>query len=101
MLTIGGRGFGFGGFDIYEIEGKDKFGLEIVLEKRVGDVVTVVIIENAKASNDTRTRADESNELSLNNKVGSGILEKEEELKLQEHWPPILNSSYLTNLLPV
>ncbi len=43
--------------------------------KRVGDVVTVVIIENAQASNDTRTRTDESNELSLNNKVGSGFLD--------------------------
>ncbi|MGL1937257.1 MAG: flagellar basal body L-ring protein FlgH [Fibrobacterales bacterium] len=43
--------------------------------KRVGDVVTVVIIENAKASNDTRTSADESNELNLDNRVGSGFLD--------------------------
>lgn len=32
----------FGGFDVSNIEGKDKFGIEIALEKREGENVTVV-----------------------------------------------------------
>lgn len=36
----------FGGFDIYNLEGKDKFGIEVKLEKRVGDAVTVIAQEN-------------------------------------------------------
>lgn len=36
----------FGGFDVYELEGKDKFGIEIVLEKRVGEEVTLVAKTN-------------------------------------------------------
>jgi hypothetical protein len=32
----------FGGFDIYQLEGTDKFGINAVLEKRTGDVVTII-----------------------------------------------------------
>ena len=32
----------FGGFDIYNLEGTDKFGIKAVLEKRTGDVVTII-----------------------------------------------------------
>jgi len=36
----------FGGFDIYDLEGKDRFGIEVVLEKRVGDDITVIAQKN-------------------------------------------------------
>jgi hypothetical protein len=32
----------FGGFDIYNLEGTDKFGINAVLEKRTGDMVTII-----------------------------------------------------------
>ncbi len=32
----------FGGFDISELEGKDKFGIKAILEKREGDMLTVI-----------------------------------------------------------
>jgi len=36
----------FGGFDITNIDGTDKFGIEIVLEKRVGETVTEIARKN-------------------------------------------------------
>jgi hypothetical protein len=32
----------FGGFDVYNVEGTDKFGIKAVLEKRTGDMVTII-----------------------------------------------------------
>jgi hypothetical protein len=32
----------FGGFDIYNLEGTDKFGINAILEKRTGDMVTII-----------------------------------------------------------
>ncbi len=32
----------FGGFDVFNLEGTDKFGIKAVLEKRTGDVVTII-----------------------------------------------------------
>ena len=32
----------FGGFDVYNLEGTDKFGIKAVLEKRTGDMVTIL-----------------------------------------------------------
>jgi len=32
----------FGGFDIINLEGTDKFGIKAMLEKRTGDMVTIV-----------------------------------------------------------
>ena len=32
----------FGGFDVYNLEGTDKFGIKAMLEKRTGDVVTII-----------------------------------------------------------
>ena len=32
----------FGGFDIFNLEGTDKFGIQAILEKRTGDMVTVI-----------------------------------------------------------
>jgi hypothetical protein len=48
----------FGGFDIYNLEGKDKFGIEVVLEKRVGDVVTVIAQKNFDSDQDVETLTD-------------------------------------------
>lgn len=36
----------FGGFDIFTLQGKDKFGMEIALEKREGENVTVIAKTN-------------------------------------------------------
>lgn len=43
--------------------------------KRVGDVVTVLVVEAANASNDTRTETDKQNELELGSEGGSGLLD--------------------------
>ena len=32
----------FGGFDVINLEGTDKFGINAVLEKRTGDMVTII-----------------------------------------------------------
>jgi hypothetical protein len=32
----------FGGFDVYNLEGTDKFGIQAILEKRTGDNVTII-----------------------------------------------------------
>jgi len=45
----------FGGFDIYNLEGTDKFGIKATLEKRTGDMVT--IIAQAEFESDQETDA--------------------------------------------
>ena len=45
----------FGGFDIFEVEGKDKFGIEVVLEKRVGENITTVAKTNYQSDKDVET----------------------------------------------
>jgi hypothetical protein len=42
----------FGGFDIFILEGKDKFGMEIALEKREGENVTVIAKTNFQSDQD-------------------------------------------------
>jgi hypothetical protein len=43
----------FGGFDIFELDGSDKFGIEVVLEKRVGDEITTVAKANFESDQNT------------------------------------------------
>lgn len=45
----------FGGFDIFELEGKDKFGIEVVLEKRNGDDVTTISKTNFESGQEVET----------------------------------------------
>jgi hypothetical protein len=45
----------FGGFDVYERDGKDKFGIEVALEKRVGEDVTVVAKMNMQSDQKIET----------------------------------------------
>lgn len=42
--------------------------------KRAGDVVTVLVIEAAKAGSDTRTETDKKNDINIGHKDGSGLL---------------------------
>ncbi|HSO86668.1 MAG TPA: PCMD domain-containing protein, partial [Draconibacterium sp.] len=42
----------FGGFTVTNIEGKDKFGVEIALEKRVGENMQVVAKTNFQSDQD-------------------------------------------------
>lgn len=42
----------FGGFDIYNLEGKDKFGIEIALEKREGENISVIAKTNFQSDQD-------------------------------------------------
>ncbi len=42
----------FGGFDVFNLEGKDKFGIKVVLEKRVGDSVIEVAKKEFQSSVD-------------------------------------------------
>jgi len=42
----------FGGFNVSNIEGKDKFGVEIALEKRVGENIVVVAKTNFQSDQD-------------------------------------------------
>ncbi len=42
----------FGGFDVSNIEGKDKFGVEVALEKRVGENIVVVAKTNFQSDQD-------------------------------------------------
>jgi len=42
----------FGGFNIYNVEGKDKFGIEIVLEKRAGENISVIAKTNFQSDQD-------------------------------------------------
>lgn len=51
----------FGGFDVFELEGKDKFGIEAALEKRTGNETIVV----AKANYQSDIDIDELTELKL------------------------------------
>lgn len=45
----------FGGFDVAQLEGKDKFGIEVALEKRVGEDVTVVAKMNMQSEQKIET----------------------------------------------
>jgi len=42
--------------------------------KRAGDVVTVLVIEAAKAGSDTRTETDKKNDINIGHNDGSGLL---------------------------
>lgn len=42
----------FGGFDVFNLEGKDKFGIEIALEKREGENISVVAKTNFQSDQD-------------------------------------------------
>jgi hypothetical protein len=42
----------FGGFNVSNLEGKDKFGMELVLEKREGEKVTVIAKTNFQSDQD-------------------------------------------------
>jgi len=42
----------FGGFNVSNLEGKDKFGMEIALEKREGEKVTVIAKSNFQSDQD-------------------------------------------------
>ncbi len=45
----------FGGFDVFDVEGKDKFGIEIVLEKREGESITTIAKTNFQSDEDIET----------------------------------------------
>lgn len=45
----------FGGFDVYDRDGKDKFGIEVALEKRVGEDVTFVAKMNMQSDQKIET----------------------------------------------
>jgi hypothetical protein len=43
----------FGGFDIYNLEGTDKFGIQAILEKRTGDNVTIIAQADFESDQET------------------------------------------------
>lgn len=48
----------FGGFDVYEIDGKDKFGIEAALERRIGDETIIVAKANYQSDIDIEELTD-------------------------------------------
>ncbi len=45
----------FGGFDVFNLEGTDKFGIKAVLEKRTGDMVTIIAQAEFESDQETDT----------------------------------------------
>ncbi len=53
----------FGGFDIYNLEGTDKFGIKAVLEKRTGDMVTIIAEAEFESDQEIETMTELNMEL--------------------------------------
>ena len=53
----------FGGFDISNLEGTDKFGIKAILEKRTGDMVTIIAQAEFESDQETDTMTEMKIEL--------------------------------------
>lgn len=53
----------FGGFDVIDLEGTDKFGIKAILEKRTGDMVTIIAQAEFESDQEIDTMTDLNMEL--------------------------------------
>ena len=63
QATLKDPGNLFGGFDVMNLEGSDKFGINAVLEKRTGDVVTIIAQSEYISDQETDTMTELKMEL--------------------------------------
>ncbi|MEE4258152.1 MAG: PCMD domain-containing protein, partial [Bacteroidales bacterium] len=63
QATLKDPGNLFGGFDVTQLEGTDKFGIKATLEKRTGDMVIIIAQAELESDQETDTMTEMKMEL--------------------------------------